>query len=99
MLSPFEMTHYSIFSDLESAFLCLRDEIFRLPTSEEKLSLLLYWEEATNWESVRDLSHMQSVIGLMKAIPFVGSEVKSWLLAIESILWMIVQSGETLPLG
>lgn len=91
-----------IYSELESAWLCLEEAIFDLPDSKNKFQLLHLIDQGMSWESVRNvekmreaITHLYNIIRLDISDP----EVHYWINAVRRFFYDIIarlKKGECL---
>jgi len=82
-----EPTHYqkTVLSDLQGAWSDLRQIVVDSYEFENAAKLLFYIDEATSWESVRDLQAMKSTFILVKNVAAQSEDNQEILAAIEVV--------------
>ena len=92
-------------SDLQEAWVCLREAVLMLSLSGLQQQLLFHIDRGTSWECVRDLTQMkkalEAIINLAYQAKVENSEILYWILTIHGYLTELVAfiQGDELEKG
>ena len=77
--------HKTILSDLQGAWIVLREAVVTECDSKDLAQLLFHIDEAMSWESVRDLTRMRNTFVLVQSLAQQASASEAIMTAIEDV--------------
>lgn len=89
----------TILSDLQGAWIVLRETVVAECDSKDLAQLLFHIDEAMSWESVRDLTRMRNTFVLVQSLAQQASASEAIMTAIEDVREVLYEVLDKIPPG